>query len=96
MAEDKNVYEQKYQAKLDEWNAEIDKLAAKARQADADARIEYEKQIQTLRDYRRDAEQRLNELRKSGEDAWRDVREGAEKAGDEMERALKKALVRFH
>jgi hypothetical protein len=32
-------------AKLDEWNAEIDKLPAKADQAEAGAKIEYQKQL---------------------------------------------------
>ena len=95
MAGDKNAYEEKYRAKLDEWNAEIDKLAARARQANADARIEYQQQIEKLRGYRNDAEKRLVELRKSGDEAWKDFRKGADRARDEMEQALKKALARF-
>jgi len=35
-------------ARLDQWNVEIDKLSAKADQAEAGAKIEYQKQLSTL------------------------------------------------
>ena len=95
MAEEKNPYEEKYRAKLDEWNAEIDKLAARARQANADARIEYQEQIDNLRRHRDEAEKRLRALRESGDSAWKDLKKGADEAWDEMEKAFKKALTRF-
>ncbi|MGJ7457802.1 hypothetical protein ACR80S_01110 [Halomonas sp. MA07-2] len=42
----REAYEQKLKAKLDEWLADIDKVRAKARGAKADARIEREKEAQ--------------------------------------------------
>ncbi len=38
---DKKAYEEKQRAKLAEWRAEIDKLKAKAEQANAEMKIEY-------------------------------------------------------
>ena len=43
MTEKRDAYVQKLKAKMDEWNAEIDKLAAKADQADAETKIKYHK-----------------------------------------------------
>ncbi|MFA7083700.1 MAG: hypothetical protein WC141_04095 [Arcobacteraceae bacterium] len=37
--QDKELYEQKKQAQLDEWKADIDKLKAKASMMNADAQI---------------------------------------------------------
>ena len=92
---DKDAYVQKMQAKLDEWNAEIDKLKAKAAQAEADSRVEYQKQIQNLQEKRQGAEKKLAEVRQAGESAWQDLKAGAQSAWDAMEDALKSARSRF-
>lgn len=65
----KEAYEKKLQAQLDEWNAEIDKLKAKADKTEADTRLEYYKQIQGLRAQQQAAQTKLSELRQSSEDA---------------------------
>ncbi|WPD22031.1 MAG: hypothetical protein SD837_17715 [Candidatus Electrothrix scaldis] len=44
----KEAYEQKLQAQLDVWSAEIDKLKAKANSAEADAQLNYQKHIEEL------------------------------------------------
>jgi predicted nuclease with TOPRIM domain len=95
MSDEKKAYEEKYQAKLDEWRAEIDKLSAKARQSSADARIRYQEEIEKLKKRRSDAETRLEEMRKSSGEAWRDLKGGADNAWDEVERAFKQAMTRF-
>ena len=92
---DKDAYVQKMQAKLDEWNAEIDKLKAKAAQVEADSRVEYQKQIQNLQEKRQGAEKKLAEVRQAGESAWQDLKAGAQSAWDAMEDALKSARSRF-
>jgi peptidoglycan hydrolase CwlO-like protein len=56
---DKDAYVQKLHAKLDEWNAEIDKLKAKADKAEADSRVEYQKQIENLKQKREKAQKSL-------------------------------------
>lgn len=70
----KKAYEEKLQAQLDEWNAEIEKLKAKADKAEADAKIEYYEQIEKLREQQQEAQAKLNELRRAGEDAWEDLK----------------------
>jgi hypothetical protein len=59
----KEAYQKKLQAQLDEWSAEIDKLKAKADNAEADAQIEYYKQIEALRTMLKSADSKLTELR---------------------------------
>jgi hypothetical protein len=45
----KEAYQKKLQAQLDEWNAEIEQLKAKADKAEAESQLEYYKKIEELR-----------------------------------------------
>jgi archaellum component FlaC len=91
----KEKYEQKLQAQLDEWDAEINKLKAKADKAEADAQLEYYKQIEELRSMQETANEKLNELKEAGDDAWEDLKAGIESAWDSLGNALKSASSRF-
>lgn len=91
----KEAYEKKLQAQLDEWNAEIDKLKAKADSAEADAQLEYYKQIEDLREQQLAARAKLSELRQSGEDAWEDLKAGIDSAWKSLGDAVRSAASRF-
>ncbi len=95
MNDAKAAYEQKLKAKMDEWNAEIDKLTAKASQAEADAKIEYDKELQKLRSRRDELKQKMEALRQAGEGAWEDVKSGLESAWKELDEDLRSAAARF-
>ena len=92
---DRDAFAQKMKAKLDEWNAEIDRLSAKADAAQADTKLEYNKQVEALKKQREDALQRLNELQSASEGAWEDMRAGVDASWDKMTDALKSAASRF-
>lgn len=91
----REAYEQKLRAKLDEWQAEIDKLRAKARGAEADARIEREKEAERLEAKREEMRHKLKELREASDDAWDDLRDGAERAWKSFSDSFEKARDRF-
>jgi DNA repair exonuclease SbcCD ATPase subunit len=91
----KKVYEQKLQAQLDEWSAEIDKLKAKADSAKADRKIEYYEEIEKLRTMQETASNKLNEVKNASDDAWEDLKAGIESAGDSLGSALKSATSKF-
>jgi len=91
----KEAYEQKLQARLDEWKAEIDKLKAKADGGEADARLRYEKEIDNLQKKQAEAREKLEELRKAGDDAWEDLKAGMENVWSSLEDAIGKATARF-
>ena len=92
---DKDLYIQKLHARLDQWNANIDKLRAKADKAEAGVRQEYFKQIEYLQGRRKEAEGKLAEMRAAGGDAWEDLKIGVGMAWDAMEEAIKSATSRF-
>jgi len=91
----KDAYAKKVQAQLDEWDADIKKLKAKADQAGANTQLELQKQIETLSRKRNDAKDRLAELKAAGDDAWEDLKDGLESAKNSLGGALDAAVSRF-
>lgn len=92
---EKASYRQKIRAKLDEWNAEIDKFEAKADQAQADAQIEYYEQLKKLRALQEEAGNKLEALDEAGEDAWEDVKDGVDIAADALDHAVQSVRSHF-
>ena len=92
---EKEAYEKKQQARLDEWTAEIDKLKAKAKQADADARLKIEEDLKQAEAIKGNIEDRLTKLRSSAGDAWKDIRGGVEAAASSLTSSLRSAAGRF-
>lgn len=93
--EDKSAYEQKQQARLDEWAAEIEKLKAKAKRADAEAKIKLDEEIKEAEAMRAKVEDKLEELRSSTGDAWTDVKRGLDDAAESLGKSLRAAVSRF-
>ncbi len=92
---EKDSYRQKIRARLDEWNAEIDKFEAKADQARADARLEYYEQLKKLRALQEEAGGKLDELEDAGEDAWENLQDKVDIAAAALDHALETARSRF-
>ncbi len=92
---DKEAYLQKMQAKLDEWDANINALKAKTSGANADAQIELNKQVDNLKSERNEMKQKYEELKDASEDAWEDIRDGAESAWDRVTLSFNNAIDRF-
>jgi len=91
----RDEYVRKMQAKLEEWNADIDKLTAKAGGVKADLRHEYDEQIASLKAKQSVASQKIEELQKSGESAWEDLKAGIELAWAAVGEAIDSAKSRF-
>jgi len=88
-------YEIKLQKQLDEFNAEIETLKARADKAEADAESWHHKQIEELQEKHKRAKVKLGELKESSDDAWEDMKEGMATAWKSVSLALKSAAKRF-
>lgn len=95
MNEKRKAYEEKLDAQLDEWNAQIALLKARAGKAKAEAKIEYYKTIDALQHRQDEARTKLHELKTAGDEAWEDLKTGAEKAWDEVKSAFHDAISKF-
>jgi hypothetical protein len=80
MKDKRKAYEEKLDAQLKEWNAQIALLKAKAENSKAGAKVDYYKTIEAL-------EQK--------QDAWEAVKTGAEKTWAEVKTAYHDAASKF-
>lgn len=91
----KQAFQQKLEAQLKDWDAKLDELKAKALEAKAELRADYQNQLQMLSEKRATVQAKLQELRLRTEDAWEDLKGGTEKAWDEMRKTLDQIAARF-
>jgi len=91
----RHEYIEKLKNKLDEWDADIDELEAKAGKTKADVKFELEDQITSLRLKRDIASLKLSEIKDASEEAWEDVKQGTEEAWSNLKDAIEKARSHF-
>jgi len=92
----RDEYVEKLKGQLDQWNAEVAKWDAKAQNAQAGARAEYDKHLNELRRRRDQALEQMKRLQAATGDAWVDLVRGADEAWAKMREALEKARSHFN
>ena len=68
---------------------------AKAKVAQTDARIDYERRIDVLRHQRDSAADQLKRIQSAAGDAWLELARGADEAWETMRDAFEKARAQF-
>lgn len=91
----RHEYIDKLKEKLDEWDADIDELEARAQNTKTELEFEIKDQITALKLRRDIMKLKLNEIRDSSEEAWEDIKVGAEEAWADVKDAMKKAKSHF-
>lgn len=91
----KEAYQQKMNAQLQEWQQKIDLLKSQADKAEAEQKIKYYEQIESLRAKQVAVHEKMDELRTAGEGAWEDVKAGVELAWRDLEDAYERAVSKF-
>ncbi len=86
---DKKAYQEKLEAQLKEWQAEIDKLKAQAEGKSADAKITYQEKIKQMEQKMAYSREKLNKLKAASEDKWEEVKKELEKETNEIKAQLK-------
>jgi len=94
--EEKDLYQKKLESKLKEIKARMEMLEAKAVQAKAEFKPEYQKHLYELRQKREALRSKLDEIKKSSGEAWKDLKSGMEKAADDLKQAIDKAIDKLH
>ncbi len=95
MKDKRKAYEEKLDAQMEEWNAQIALLKAKADKAKAEAKNEYYKTIEVLQHRQDEARAKLHELKTTSDEAWEELKTGAEKAWNEIKAAFHSAASKF-
>ena len=91
----RDEYVAKLRSQIDQWNAEAAKWEAKAREAQAGVRAEYERQLAQFRTRRDAAMNEVKRLQSASTDAWKDMIQGADAAFKSMQVAFEKARSEF-
>jgi hypothetical protein len=88
-------YIEKLKTQLDQWNAELKKWEAKAHDAQADMRVEYEKQLEEFRRQRDKAAEEMRHVQTAAGNAWLDFMRSADDAWAKTREAFEKAQSHF-
>jgi SMC interacting uncharacterized protein involved in chromosome segregation len=95
MSEKRDAYVEEMKAKLDQWNAGMDKFQVKANQATADVLVDYKYHLERIKAKRAEFEGKMSELKSSGEGAWEELKTGVENSWQTMGDALHAAKSKF-
>ena len=93
--EKRDEYVEKMKTQLDQWNAEIAKWEAKADIAQAEARVEFNKRLEAVRQQREQALVQLRLMQGAAGDAWMEMMKGTDQAWASMREAFDKASSHF-
>lgn len=86
----RKAYRQKMEAQIKEWRADIDKLKARAEKANADAKIELNRNLERVKERYDTVRDRFEELQDAGEDRFEALKKSFEAAVDEFKTTWKK------
>ena len=78
-------------AELDELEAKITLMKAKADKATAETRIRYERQVEELRRKYDQSKKRLNEFIESSQVGWEEIQSGVDKAMQDLRTSVNSA-----
>lgn len=88
MHNEKHAYEQKIAAQIAEWDAQIELLKAKSNNLAADAKLEYEEQLNELDKKKSELSVYLSELADKADDAWEDIKDETERKWNKLSEAF--------
>jgi hypothetical protein len=88
---ERQTYQDRCEADLAEWNAQLARMRATADKADAGVQIEYGRTIDALTCRRAEAMSRLGKLKEASDDAFAEMKPRTEKAWVEIGSAFSNA-----
>jgi lipid II:glycine glycyltransferase (peptidoglycan interpeptide bridge formation enzyme) len=91
----RDEYVTKLKAQLDRWNEDVTRWEGQAKQAQAEAKKRYEKELEVLRAQREKAMYQLKLLEGASSTAWTEFTLGADEAWKRMRIAFDEARAHF-
>jgi hypothetical protein len=88
MSSEKLAYVGKFRARLVEWEQQIDQLKAKAAQASAHGKVEYERTIQEMKARRDRLRGRIEAMKEVRDEDWDTLKRELDRMWTELEEAL--------
>jgi len=88
-------YQSLMEKQLNEWKAQTEAFKAGAEKIEANAKLQYEKMLETLRATQTQAWENFSKLKGSNEGAWSDFKTHMDKAGAEVKAAIESLTTNF-
>lgn len=88
-------YITKMEAKIEEMDAELNRIKARVKSHGADAEIQFNDLAKEFEEKKSELLKNVGDLKSSGKDATKDLKEGADQAFGELSASLEKAKSRF-
>jgi hypothetical protein len=95
MTTNKALYQQKMQAQLDLWKADLDGLRAKASSASADVQLSMHEHLDALGVKMDAGKAKLKEMGETSEDAWESFKDGVEDAWSSLKSGVHDVTTKF-
>jgi len=92
---ERDEYVRKLKTQIDQWNAEAARWEGEARKAQAGAKAQYERQLESLRRKSEQAMSELDALQRASADAWTEMMRGVEASVKSMQEAFERARRSF-
>ena len=92
----KDEFQRKMQARLDEYGQRIEELQAKTEKMSAEVKAKLNRRIEDLQTRQEAAEERLAQLKSSSSKAWAEIKEGLDQAMKDLEQAYEDASSQFN
>jgi hypothetical protein len=92
---DMKLYQEKKEAQIAELRAHLEVLKAKANVASVEAKIEMNKQIDALKPKLEAAQQKLKDLKAASGPAWEKLKEGFEKALEDLKKGWESSKSKY-
>jgi chromosome segregation ATPase len=91
----KDLYKQKLQAQLDEWQADVDKMKAKLGGASVGAKLEINQEINQLEGKLGEGRKKLEELSEATEENWENLKASIDETWEGIANSFKDVFGKF-
>ena len=88
-------YQGLIEKQLNDWKAQTEAFKAGAEKIEANAKVQYEKMLETLRASQAQAWENFNKLKGANESTWSEFKALMDKAGGEVKAAVERMTTSF-
>lgn len=89
------IYQEKAQARYDQYSAKIENLLARFNETKADTKLKIKNQFEDLTHQQESVADKLDQMKNAGEDAWQEMRSGIDSALDDLEKTYQQTTEKL-
>lgn len=87
----RDLYRQKFEAQLREWNAKVEEIKAHADKLNAQARLDMQPHVDTVRQKYEATKSKFQDMSSAADDTWEEMKRNAEQAWSDFKSEIEGA-----